>query len=94
MFFDVSMFFTLIVISFAVYAVHEFVRGNYDLKVFIAVIWLLSLCEMLKKNIDTENILMNISSILLIILPVVLIFLVLGKTFPEKTKLILMMAKP
>jgi len=84
MFFDVSMFFMFITISFAVYVAHEFVRGNYDLKVFIAVIWLLFLCETLKKNIDTENIFMNASSILLIILPVVLIFLVLEKRLSQK----------
>jgi ABC-type nickel/cobalt efflux system permease component RcnA len=72
-----------IVISFAVYVVHEFVRGNYDLKIFIAVVWLLFLYEMLKKNIDIDNILMNASSILLIILPVVLIFLVLRKSLSQ-----------
>ena len=84
MFFDVFMFFMFIVISFAVYVVHEFMRGNYDLKVFIAIIWLLFLYEMLKKSIDTERILMNVSSILLMILPVVLIFLVLRKRLSQK----------
>jgi hypothetical protein len=83
MFFDVSMFFTLIIISFAVYVIRELAKGNYDLKIFIAVVWLLFLYEMLKKNIDIENILMNASFILLIILPVVLIFLMLGKRLSQ-----------
>jgi ABC-type nickel/cobalt efflux system permease component RcnA len=73
----------LIIISFAVYAVHKLARGNYDLKIFIAVVWLLFLYEMLKMNIDMKNILMNISSILLIILPVVLMILLLRKSLSQ-----------